>query len=95
MRLEPVIRDFITAHILKIDPEAKVYLFGSRTDDQAKGGDIDIMIVTEKRMPQKALRELRREFYKSFGWQKIDLINFLNNEENPFKNLISKKMIQL
>lgn len=79
----------------KIDPKAEVYLFGSRTDDEARGGDIDILILSEERLPITSVRMLRREFFKSFGWQKLDLVNFLFNEEDPFRNLIEKQLIRL
>jgi predicted nucleotidyltransferase len=79
----------------KIDPKAEVYLFGSRTSNEARGGDIDILILSEERIPAGSIRILRREFFKSFGWQKLDLINFLFNEENPFKNLIFNQLIKL
>ena len=39
-------RQMIRETILQIDPDAKVFLFGSRTDDMAKGGDIDLLILS-------------------------------------------------
>jgi len=95
MRIKEPIRQFFVEEIGKIDPKAELYLFGSRTDDEARGGDIDILILSEERLPASSIRVLRREFFKSFGWQKLDLVNFLFNEENPFKNLISKQLIKL
>ena len=49
---------------------------------------------------QKSVVALRKygigeDFYKKFEWQKIDVVNFLINEEHPFKNLVLDKAIKL
>ena len=73
----------------------KIYLFGSRTKDSLKGGDIDILILAEKKLPNNLIRKLRTSFYKKFGWQKIDIVNFSFFEEHPFKNIIMQDCIEL
>ncbi len=73
-------------------PGAEIYLFGSRVDDQGRGGDIDILILSEKLIDNKRLREFRIKFFKIFGWQKIDLVNLTKDDESTFKKLISKNI---
>lgn len=57
---------------------AVVYLFGSRTDDKKKGGDIDLYIETDKKkdLLEKKIKMLV-QLHKNLGEQKIDII--LNN----------------
>lgn len=54
---------------------AKIYLFGSRVDDNKRGGDIDIFIECDK---QKNSYENRRDYiaklYRAIGEQKIDVV---------------------
>jgi len=70
-------------------------LFGSRTIDEARGGDIDLLILTNNPVDKKALRPLRIEFFKKFGWQKIDLVNFTYEDNSVFKRIIQTNAIEL
>jgi predicted nucleotidyltransferase len=55
---------------------ARVYLFGSRVDDHAKGGDIDLFIeLPEQRdKPLALLLKLNGALQQALGMQKIDII---------------------
>jgi len=88
MRLKTEIRNFIKETASVLFPEAELYLFGSRVDDGGTGGDIDILILSEEKIDNKRLREFRIRFYKVFGWQKIDLVNFTKDDKSAFKQLI-------
>jgi predicted nucleotidyltransferase len=87
MRVSKSILDFFSRRLKAIAPEVRLFLFGSRNDDAQKGGDIDILVLTEKKIPQASLRTIRLQFYRLFGEQKIDLVNFSFADESPFKQL--------
>ena len=55
---------------------AQVYLFGSRTNDEAKGGDIDLFIELTAAVQQPVLKTMRLsgELQQALGLQKIDII---------------------
>jgi len=48
MRITEYQKNVIVESVVNIDPNAKIWLFGSRTDDSKKGGDIDIGILSLK-----------------------------------------------
>jgi predicted nucleotidyltransferase len=73
--------------ILSLKPEAKVYLFGSRVHDDQRGGDIDILILTEHKLTFAELSTIRWAFYEKFGEQKLDLVNFCFDDDDPFKTI--------
>jgi len=57
----------------RVDPEARILLFGSRVDDRARGGDIDLLVLSN-RIGFDDLWPIRREILDCIGWQKLDLI---------------------
>ncbi len=75
--------------------KAKVYLFGSRVDDQKKGGDIDLYIVTDK---SDNLLERKIQFLaaltKEIGEQKIDVI-FAEDPTRKIEQIAQKEGIEL
>ncbi len=76
VRLSQATCQAIKSNVAKIVPEADCYLFGSRTDDTLKGGDIDVLILTPEKLPLSLLSSLRRSILNQIGEQKLDLVNF-------------------
>jgi len=73
---------------------AKLYLFGSRVDDNKKGGDIDLLVI-DPDLTKKDLRLLRVDFFKHFGEQKLDLVLDDGALKNSFVKHIFKKAVLL
>jgi len=95
MRISQEMINFFKSEASSIDNNAKFYLFGSRTDDNKKGGDIDILILSDKKIDFDKIMKLRIKFYEKFGEQKLDIVNFTFEEKNPFKDLIMEEAILL
>jgi len=76
-------------------PGADSYLFGSRTDRSARGGDIDILLLTGRKLPLRTILGLRRKILERIGDQKLDLVNFSKDSEAPFKKLILESAVRL
>jgi predicted nucleotidyltransferase len=55
------------------DTEARIYLFGSRVDDAKRGGDIDLLILSDK-LGSLDERKIRLNIYDHLGEQKIDIV---------------------
>ena len=73
MRLSPQAIKTIREEVQRADPFAAVYLFGSRTDDAARGGDIDLLVVSDRLGFRDTLR-LRMTILDRIGWQQLDLV---------------------
>lgn len=67
-------------------PDVGVYVFGSRTDESQRGGDIDLYIEAPLNDPDEAaqarIRFLTR-LKQKIGDQRIDLVLNQLNETNP------------
>jgi predicted nucleotidyltransferase len=95
MRLNSEISSYLKRIIQEKIPESTVYLFGSRVDDKALGGDIDLMILTNKLADKRIFRKIRVAFIKKYGWRKVDLVNLTYNDHSSFRELIDKSSILL
>lgn len=63
----------ICEQIRQSDPAAEIYLFGSRADDSAKGGDIDLLVVSDK-LGFRDVLKLRTAILDRIGWQQLDVV---------------------
>jgi len=73
MRLTDDEKAAIKQAIRGLDPSARVYLFGSRADDSLKGGDIDLLVVSDKIGFSEKILALT-QIKDQIGEQKIDLL---------------------
>jgi Nucleotidyltransferase domain. len=87
--LSPEEIESIKRTIKKYDQDAKIILFGSRTNPEGKGGDIDLIVISKK-IDDNARRMIRVELILTLGERKIDLIV----TDNPSENLFTKIMVE-
>lgn len=71
-----------------------LYLFGSRTDPEKRGGDIDILVISEK-LNRRDLRKVRIDFFEKFGEQKLDIVLDDGTLSSPFVRHIIDKAVSL
>lgn len=95
MRLGKDKAEYMREEVRARIPSAKVYLFGSRTSDVRRGGDIDIAVVAPRKLTFLEKSEIRRSFWRKFGEQKIDIVSFETHEHTPFRDVIEEDAIAL
>lgn len=77
MRLTEAQRRTIVEETARVfGPQARVRLFGSRVDDSARGGDIDLYIEVDGVLPNRAAAASRliAELQLGLGDQRIDVV---------------------
>ena len=91
MRISEYEKDVIVSAVKSIDPNARVWLFGSRVDDSKKGGDIDIAIFSEE-INKEVMKKIyvRRYICDKIGEQRIDIITTSDGKEAIFKLAITE-----
>lgn len=88
MRIATAQKKFIYDYWKQKEPSSEVYLFGSRVDDAKKGGDIDILVLSDKKLHHTDLFKMKQLFFSKFGEQKMDVISFTKDEESVFKKYV-------
>ena len=91
MRITENEKNVIIDAVKSADPAAQVWLFGSRTDDSKKGGDIDIAILSEK-IKQDVMHEInvRCLICDKIGEQKIDIVTSSDGKEAFFRLAVAE-----
>ena len=74
MRLKQFEIKAIKEAVKQYDKNAQVFLYGSRVDDNKKGGDIDLLILSGK-IKNNEIRKIRLKIFDIIGEQKIDIIS--------------------
>lgn len=88
MRITKQQQQFLSSYSVNKDQSCLVYLFGSRTDDTKKGGDIDVLLLTDKKLHHTEIYKMKLSFFALFGEQNMDVVNFEKNEKSAFKTHI-------
>ena len=94
MRLEKIVIGKIKDAVYESFGNVNIYLFGSRTDDMKKGGDIDIAIdvnLTATQFRKNKIKFLVNLFKKDFDL-KIDIVNY-NTKDSLLRKQIEKNAI--
>ncbi|MBN8572118.1 MAG: nucleotidyltransferase domain-containing protein [Ignavibacteria bacterium] len=93
MRLSNSEISAIKTSVQLFDSRAKVYLFGSRVDDKLKGGDIDILVLSEKIRQGDSFR-IKSKIFEQLEEQKIDIV-IKKELDDPFSKYVFKSSIEL
>ena len=93
MRLHQTEIQTIKETILSLDENAEIYIFGSRTDQTSKGGDIDILVLSQSLSFGDKLK-IKQMIFEKMEEQKIDLI-IARDTTSPFVRMAFKKGVRI
>lgn len=75
------------------DADAQIYLFGSRVDDAAQGGDIDLLVLSTKIHLMEKL-DILAQLHQTLGERKIDLAVH-SDTSRPFPRMAMQQGVRL
>ncbi|HSO43955.1 MAG TPA: nucleotidyltransferase domain-containing protein [Rhodoferax sp.] len=93
MRLATEEQSAISETIRRADREAQIYLFGSRVDDTAKGGDIDLLVLS-KNIDLMAKLDILAQLHLKLGERKIDIAVYPDTSR-PFPRMVMQEGVRL
>ncbi len=93
MRLKDSEQIAILSTVKSLDPNARIYLFGSRVDDTKKGGDIDLLVMSDS-LTREDKRTIKIKLYDLLGEQKIDIV-LATDDSDPFVKLAIETGVKL
>ncbi|HPO55896.1 MAG TPA: nucleotidyltransferase domain-containing protein [Ignavibacteriaceae bacterium] len=73
MRLKEFEIEAIKSTIKEYDENAELFLFGSRIDDKKRGGDIDVLVISNIISLSEKIK-IKIKLYNTIGERKIDII---------------------
>lgn len=83
----------ISNTIHQADAEAMIYLFGSRADDSAKGGDLDLLVLSKKINLMDKL-DILAQLHQRIGARKIDIAIYPDTTR-PFPRMVVQTGVPL
>ena len=93
MRLTEHERRTVLDAIRAADPDAQIWLHGSRVRDDARGGDIDLLVLSQRIQFSDKLDVLAR-LHEQLGEQRIDL-TVARDEQRPFVRIAKATGVRL
>ena len=93
MRLKESEQVAILSAVKDLDGKASVYLFGSRVNDSKKGGDIDLLVLSDT-ITRDDKRTIKIKLNELLGEQKIDLV-IAADDSDPFVKLALETGVKL
>jgi len=82
VRISELEKNVIVSAIREYDPEAEIYLYGSRANVKSKGGDIDLLVLSTKLSFDDKL-SIKRRIFDEIDEQKIDIL-IAKDSSDPF-----------
>ncbi len=96
MRLTSRQTEIITEVVFRNAGEtAAAYLFGSRLNDQARGGDVDILIEMDRQLSWLARARIKMELEQALGLPVDILVRVRNAEPTPFQSIAQAQAVRL